>query len=702
MKRLYSLLLFILLTGVVFSQQQKNFSDLFNKNGEIYFTVNNISKADLNIITEIVSVDNVTNTSVYANANETEFREFLKSGFDFTLQPHPNENFNPEMASFEEIKESGSWDYYPTYDAYVAMMYQFATDYPEICEVSSIGQTVNGRELLVAKISDNVNTNEDEPEFLYTSTMHGDETAGYIFMLRLIDTLLTSYGTNARITKLVDSIEIYINPLANPDGTYHGGNSTVGGAIRRNGNNIDLNRNYPDPENGPHPDGNAWQPETVAFMNFAENHHFVMSCNMHAGAEVCNYPWDTWYKYPADTAWWEHVCREYADTAHIYSPSGYMSGFDNGVVLGWKWYSINGGRQDYMNYFQQCREFTLELSNTKLLPESQLPVYWEYNRRSLLNYMEQVLYGVRGIVTDVTTGQPVVAEVEILNHDIDSSMVFSDLPAGNYHRPVYEGTYDIRFSAPGYEPDTVFGVQVANESTTVLNIALKPIGVDLDLKVFLEGPFDNQMMNANLNAGNLLPVLQPFNTAPWNYSGIESVSSIPNENVVDWILVELIDTTGSKAGKGNVLSQQAAFLLKNGRIAGLDGSDVPFRTAIQNVPDNLFVILRHRNHLDIMSATALTESNGIYQYDFTTGAGQAFGTGAQKEIAGGIYGMYSGDINGDGTVDNNNKSVNWQTEAGLSGYLSSDLNFDGEANNIDKDEFWIENQGKNCQIPELP
>ena len=700
MKHLFLSLAFILLTGFSYSQQSDYLSDLFSKNGEIYFTIKNISETGFESISKIVSIDNVEKGSVFANANKAEFKDFLKLGFDYSIQPHPNENFNPKMLSFKEIKESKSWDYYPTYDAYVAMMYQFATDYPEICQVSSIGQTVNGRDLLVAKISDNVNTNEDEPEFLYTSTMHGDETAGYIFMLRLIDSLLTSYGTSTRITKLIDSIEIYINPLANPDGTYHGGNSTVGGAIRRNGNNIDLNRNYPDPEDGPHPDGNAWQPETVAFMNFAENHHFVMSCNMHAGSEVCNYPWDTWYKYPADTAWWEHVCHQYADTVHAYAPSGYLSGFDNGVVLGWKWYSINGGRQDYMNYFQQCREFTLELSYTKLLSESQLPVYWGYNRHSLLNYMEQVLYGVRGIVTDITTNQPVIAEVAILNFDKDSSMVFSDLPAGNYHRPVFEGTYDIRFSAPGYEADTVFGVSVANESSTLLNIALKPIGVDLDIKVFLEGPFTGGTMNTNLNTGNLLPKSQPYNEAPWNYAGVESVSSIPNESIVDWIMVELIDTTGTKTGKGTVVSQQAAFLLNNGRIAGLDGSDAPFRMAIQDVPDNLFVVIRHRNHLDIMSASALQKSNGVYQYDFTTGAGQAFGINAQKEIASGIWGMYSGDINGDGVINSNDKSDNWNTEAGMSGYMTSDLNLDGEADNIDKDEYWVENMEESCQIPE--
>ena len=89
-------------------------------------------------------------------------------------------------------------------------------------------------------------------------------------------------------------MEIYITPLANPDGTYHGGNNTVSGAWRGNANGIDLNRNYWDPADGQHPDGEVWQTETIANMNFMAAHHFVISANFHGGAEVVNYPWDTW------------------------------------------------------------------------------------------------------------------------------------------------------------------------------------------------------------------------------------------------------------------------------------------------------------------------------------------------------------------------------------------------------------------------
>jgi PKD repeat protein len=377
------------------------------------------------------------------------------------------------MKESVNVKQINEWDFYPTYEAYVDMMYQFGTDYPELCEVFSIGQSINGRELLFVRISDNISQQEGEPQFLYTATMHGDETAGYVLTLRLIDFLLSNYGSDPEVDNLVDNLDIWINPLANPDGTYWGGNGTVNGAIRYNANGVDLNRNYPDPEDGPHPDGNEWQQETVMFMQLAEETQFVSGANFHGGTEVCNYPWDTWAMLHPDDDWWQYVCRQYADTAQTYSPPGFMTGYNNGITNGYQWYTISGGRQDYMNYFHQCREFTLEISDTKLLPASLLPDWWDYNYRSMLNYMKQALFGLSGTVTDAETGDPVKAEVFIENHDSDSSWVYTYDLNGAYYRPLYEGMYDVTFSAPGYYSQTFENVDVQNEALTLLDVELE-------------------------------------------------------------------------------------------------------------------------------------------------------------------------------------------------------------------------------------
>ena len=454
------------------SQHTVDVSEVFGNKGEIYFKFLP-EYQDLNSYSKIISLDKIEGNEVFAYANKREFESFLKIQSDFELLPKPGELIkNPKMKSVVNIKEIEEWDFYPTYDAYVDMMYQYATEYPDICEVVSIGTTPDGHELLMVKISNNISTREAEPQFLYTGTMHGDETAGYILILRLADYLLSNYGTNDDVTNLVNSTEIWLNPLANPDGTYAGGNNSVYGATRYNSNNVDLNRNYPDPEDGPHPDGNSWQPETICFMDMAEENTFVMSGNTHGGAEVLNYPWDTWAQLAADDSWWIYVCREYADTVHLYSPSYYLSEYNNGITNGYQWYSIDGGRQDYMNYFHNCRELTMELSGTKLLPASQLENHWDWNYRSLINYMEQATFGVNGIVTDLETGEPLEAKILIEGHDIDNSFVFSCPETGFYQRLLDDGSYDLTISAPGHMPVVIENVSVSRLATTTVDVEL--------------------------------------------------------------------------------------------------------------------------------------------------------------------------------------------------------------------------------------
>lgn len=454
-------------------------NQLYDREGEQYFFFYSANRETIRELSRIISIDKVEESGkVFAYANKKEFSRFLDFGISYNILPHPGyfEGFL-NMKSHVNTREIVEWDFYPTYDAYIDMMYQFAADYPSLCQVISIGTSVQGRELLVAKISDNVGLKENEPQFLYTSSIHGDETTGYVLMLRLIDYLLSNYGTDPKVTGLVNNIEIWINPLANPDGTYHGGNNSVNGAYRYNANWVDLNRNYPDPEDGPHPDGEEWQTETLRFMEMAENNHFTSSANIHGGTVVCNYPWDTWQKLTADDDWWQYVCHEYADTVQENSPSWYMTGYNDGITNGWQWYEVAGGRQDYMTYFHQGREFTLEISNTKLLQPDSLPFYWQFNYLSLLNYMEQCTYGLRGTVKDSVSGWPIKAEIYAILHEKDSSWVYSSLPNGNYHRLLFEGNYTVRYSAPGYLTEVRTNVSVTNRQATILNIKLLPEGV---------------------------------------------------------------------------------------------------------------------------------------------------------------------------------------------------------------------------------
>jgi len=443
---------------------------LFAKSNEIYFKFQVNSKEEINRITKLISIDKIDGNTVFAYANQKELNEFIQLGYSFTELQHQGSLQKSIMAS--TIEEMRDWNSYPTYETYVDMMYQFAADHPDICTVSSIGQSVEGREIIVAKISDNPGIEEDEPEFFYTGQMHGNELVAFIMLLHLIDYLSENYGSNDRITNIIDNIEIHINPLSNPDGTYAGGNHTVWDATRNNSNSVDLNRNFPDPEDGPHPDGNDWQPENIIMMDYADENTFVLSSNLHSGIELLNYPWDTWAQLSADDEWWQEVCHTYADTVHLYAPEGYMDEFNNGVTNGFAWFSMNGGRQDYMNYFQRCREMTLELADEKYLPESELEDHWNYNRQSFLLYMEECLYGLRGIVTN-TSAEPLLAEITILDHDIDNSEVFTDPYVGDYHRMLFPGTYDVQYNAYGYFPQTIQNIQIFDNDIVIQNIQLE-------------------------------------------------------------------------------------------------------------------------------------------------------------------------------------------------------------------------------------
>lgn len=224
--------------------------------------------------------------------------------------------------------------------------------------------------------------------------------------------------------------------------------------------------------------------------------------------------------------------------------------------------------------------------------------------------------------------------------------------------------------------------------------------IQLGLKVYLEGPFNETNMNTGLNDEGLLPLNQPYNIEPWNYSGTESVTSIPNPDVVDWVLIELRDTTQADRATSEAISgYRAAFLLKDGSVVDLDGvSPVRFYTTVNW---SLFVVVRHKNHLDIMASYPASLSGGVYTYDYTFAQIQVWGgTDGHKEIAPNIWGMIGGDANADGIINTEDGTEVWYFEAGLSGYLSGDANLDVQANNQDKNDVWVPNNGKYSQVPD--
>jgi len=375
-----------------------------------------------------------------------------------------------------DLTEALTFQKYPTYDQYVQMMQDFASDYPDICRLDTFGTSVEGRLLLALKISDHVEEDEKEANFFYSSTMHGDELVGFVLLLRLADLLLKEYGNDTEITRLVDNLQIWINPLSNPDGSYSNDqNLSLQHSFRSNVNDVDLNRDFPIPNKGHANDPAGREKETRHMMNFMSKHRFTLSSNIHSGAEVVNYPWDN-RTYPhVDVDWYRFVSGEYADEAMAVDPN-YMFGWpEGGITHGYAWYQAAGTRQDYVNYYLGGREVTLELSLVQRLTSDELERHWDINRRSLINYMAQCTYGIRGTVTDAVSGDPLLARIEVLNHDSeqDRSWIYSSADYGDFYRLIKEGIYDLKVTANGHFDKIISGVSVTDYQATNLDVELE-------------------------------------------------------------------------------------------------------------------------------------------------------------------------------------------------------------------------------------
>ncbi|MCD4744742.1 MAG: hypothetical protein K8R58_00405, partial [Bacteroidales bacterium] len=240
---------------------------------------------------------------------------------------------------------------------------------------------------------------------------------------------------------------------------------------------------------------------------------------------------------------------------------------------------------------------------------------------------------------------------------------------------IIEVTFDATGLATGiYTADINITSNDPDEPLVIVPVTLNVVDpLSAELKAFLEGPFSIGEMTPSLNILGYIPLNQPYNVAPWNYTGTESVGAIPNSDVVDWVLVELRETLGdaSTATSGTVIGQKAGFILKDGSIVHINGiSHLVFNlVATQNV----FAVVYHRNHIGIMSANPLAGGGSAYNYNFTTGAGQAYGGSlGHKEIGAGVWGMIGGDGNADKQIANSDKNDVWAVQAGTSGYLSGD------------------------------
>lgn len=197
-----------------------------------------------------------------------------------------------------------------------------------------------------------------------------------------------------------------------------------------------------------------------------------------------------------------------------------------------------------------------------------------------------------------------------------------------------------------------------------------------------------------------LPLNQPFSDAMYvgtslEYDGLESVSVVP-DSVVDWVLVSL----RSGAGPLTEVYETPAFLKQKGQIIGLDGG--PLELPVPD--DDYFVVIRHRNHIPIMSADPVTFTGGGGTWDARTDVNATYSTGptALKSLGGGKYGLFAADGNADGDITAPDFNLwNAATSAGLTGYQPADFNLDGIVTAPDFN-LWNANTGAGAasQVPD--
>ena len=381
------------------------------------------------------------------------------------------------------LTEMFDWNKYPTYYVYTQLLQYFQDSFPNLCRIDTVLHTTPHptlpHSIFAIHISNTIGQTTTKPAFLYSSTMHGTEVVGFFMMLHLADYILNNATTDSAVMRILDNVDLYICPLENPDGTYHLSNDMIwqgnGYSTYHNYNDVQLNRNYP------HLPGVGTianiQPETQAIMDWVTPIHFVMSVNFHCGAELLNYPWDSWttsQRPHADADWFRYVCQNYATLCHAQDTSFMYGSGGRAVIDGGDWGVVYGSRQDYMTYYQRCREVTIETSLTHVVRDPvKLQSFWTNSKDALLSYVMESDFGFWGVVTDAVTHEPVEAMVKVLNHDKFHSEVFSHLPLGVYHRPIMAGTYTVEVSAPCYQTAT-FTVTTKPGAKVHCDVALQP------------------------------------------------------------------------------------------------------------------------------------------------------------------------------------------------------------------------------------
>jgi hypothetical protein len=354
---------------------------------------------------------------------------------------------------------------YTTYAELTTFLEQVATDFPDIVRLQSIGKTTDDRDIWALKITDDPDNRElNEPTILFNSMHHAREIMTTEVAMDIIDQLTNGYDDDPSIRNWVDTTEIWVVPMVNPDGNNKVWNgSSMWRKNTRGGYGVDINRNYPyqwNTCNGS--SGSTWsdtyrgpsagsEPETQALMNLVANTEPVFDISYHSYSELVIYPFGCDGDRTATREVVEGVGDELASKLVKDSGSGTYSPGTAWELL----YSVDGGDIDWMYDEYNVIPYVIEVNSRS---QGFQPNYryrdptvekmrpgWKF----LLDRVHES--GVRGVVTDRTGRMEPDTQVTIesLGNVNTKTVTWKIKHDGTYHLVLEPGMYNLTFAIDG-------------------------------------------------------------------------------------------------------------------------------------------------------------------------------------------------------------------------------------------------------------
>lgn len=286
----------------------------------------------------------------------------------------PFDEHDRVFGGLNTYKSSGSTGDYHTYTETVEFLQDLVERFPGLAQLVSTGQSLEGREIYVLKISDHVSVDESEPNVFISGCHHAREWISVEIPLLFARYLLENYNSHQQLTDIVNGGQIYIMPVQNPDGlefsihTYRWWRKNR----RYNGDmswGVDTNRNYgyewgyDDLGSSPVPDDAVYrgpyafsEPETQAVRGFLLNHPPSGALNFHNYSQLILYPWGYTAIPTVDDAEMEAIARRMAEL--IFEVNGRIYLYGAGAVA---IYPTNGDTDDWIYGTFGSPSYTVEL-----------------------------------------------------------------------------------------------------------------------------------------------------------------------------------------------------------------------------------------------------------------------------------------------------------------------------------------------------